>query len=710
MAQKRTLALCISACGLAYSGAAFAQDAQPQAQPQPAADSDQGAGVPDIVVTAQKRSTLLQKTPAAITAVTEQTLTESGIKNLPDVQVLIPSARFQIEQQSVQVFIRGVGASLDFANVQPVVALNLNGVATPREGASAGFLDVAQIEVLPGPQGTLYGGTAMGGTVNINFNRPTDQYQTRLTLEGGNYDLFRVTGVQNIPVSSALAIRGAVDYSSRSGFQKSGADSQRDFTGRLSALLRPSEDVTLYVWGSAATKSGHPINVVTRSFDVTSMSIRNGAYLNPNDPWDDTRTGALAAMAPFGPITARDQIYHNYSIGSQLDVRMGTTTLTSITSYQNINSSQNFWLTALPANLSARYQQLTQELRLAGQAGPVRWLAGLYGSRLTNSGAFALLGGAAYISNVTRDRVDNLAAFGELNYSATDSLRFTAGLRASYFKREGAGISYDTSPFAFSKSYRHVDFKVGVDYDLSPKVLAYAGFQTGYTPGTFNEKPNSAVFNNAVKPSTLSAASAGIKSRFFGGVVQLNVEGYYYSYKDLLQQSYDINAAFNPIFNAKKTEIYGTQIDLVVKPARTDQFNLSVGYLHGTYINFVQPNGANYSGNSIAFAPDWTITAGYVHDFTLPSGYIRARADARYESSYWGDFAHVQGDLLGNYWLVGGSLTYVSKNERWTLGIWGKNLANKAVPGSSALGGIPGPGATQLDAPRTFGGRLTVNF
>ncbi|MBL9071957.1 MAG: TonB-dependent receptor [Sphingopyxis sp.] len=705
MARKQTLILCVSALGLAHGTAAHAQEAG--AQP---ADAANDATVQDIVVTAQKRSTLLQQTPAAITAVTGETLVERGISDLPAVQALVPSARFQIEQQSVQVFIRGVGASLDFANVQPVVALNLNGVSTPREGASAGFLDVAQIEVLPGPQGTLYGGTAMGGTVNINFNRPTDHYQTKLAVEGGNYDFFHVTAVQNIPVSNDLAIRGAVDYARHSGYQESGANSQNDFVGRLSALFTPSDAVSFNVWGSVATKNGHPINVVTRSFDATSMGLRNGAYLHANDPWDDTRTGALAALAPFGAISALDQIYHNYSVGAQLDAQLGSTTLTSITSYQYINSDQNFWLTSIPADLTGRYKQVTQEFRLLGEAGRLRWLAGLYGSRLTNSGAFALFGGGAYISNVTRNRLDNLSAFGELTYSASDRLRLTAGARASHFKREGAGVAYDSTLFDFDKSYRHVDFKVGIDYDIAPKVLVYTGFQTGYTPGTFNEKASSTTFDNAVKPSKLSAFSAGMKSRFLDNMVQLNLEGYYYRYNDLLQQSYDISAVFNPIFNAKRTEIYGAQADLVVKPASTDQFNLSLGYLHGIYKDFVQPNGTSYSGNSIAFAPAWTVTAGYSHDFTLHSGYIRARADARYESSYWGDFAHVAGDRLGNFLLVDASLTYYSENERWSFGIWGKNLSDKAVPGSSALGGIPGPTATQLGPPRTFGARLTFNY
>jgi iron complex outermembrane receptor protein len=708
MAKKISLALYFTACNLAYSGNAHAQSVDPANDPSTPSEAD--GGVQDIVVTAQKRDTLLQKTPAAVTAVTEETLVERGITDLPAVQALIPSARFQIEQASVQVFVRGVGASLDFGNIQPVVALNLNGVSTPREGASAGFLDVSQVEVLPGPQGTLYGATAMGGTVNINFNRPTDELETKLLIEGGNYDYLHLTAVQNIPLSDTVAIRGAADFARRDGFQTSGANSLKDFTGRLSLLARPSDAVSIYLWGSYATKDGHPINVVALSFNPATGMVENGAFLRPENPWNDTRTGALAPLAPFGPISALDQTYDNYTFGAQLDVEIGNATLTSISSYQHINSLQNFWLTAIPASLSQRYEQFTQEIRVSGEAGAIRYLAGVYGSKLKNNGAFALFGGGFFISNITAHKLGNASVFGEIVYSASDRFRLTAGGRLSYFKRDGAGLSGFGAPYSSSEDYKHADFKLGLDYDLSDDVLVYAGFQTGYSPGTFNEQPDTPLFDNEVKPSKLSAWSAGIKSRFLDNAVQLNVEGYYYDYKDLLVQSYDINAAFNPIFNSQKTEIYGFQADLLAKPTRDDTFNLSVGYLHGTYVRFVQPNGDNYSGNSIAFAPDWTITAGYSHDFRLSAGYIRARGDVRYESSYWGDFAHVPGDLLGNFWLVDASLTYYSDNERWNLGIWAKNLTNEAVPSSSAIGGIPGPVATQLGPPRTFGARLTFDF
>lgn len=706
MQFNRVGGICAAALAACLCQPAFASDAAGAS----AAEEGSAGGIRDIVVTAQKRSTLLQKTPAAITAITGEALVEKGISDLRGVQSLVPSARFQVQNASIQIFIRGVGTSLDFGNIQPLIALNLNGVSTPREGASAGFFDVGQVEVLPGPQGTLYGGTAMGGTINIAFNRPTRELESKLTLEGGNHALVHATAVQNIPVSDTLAIRAAVDFVRHDGYQTSGADSQKDFSGRLSALYEPSDGTSVYLWGYAATKDGHPKNVLNTSFDGSTFSFRNGAFLHPGNPWNDTLTGPLAIFAPFGPITALDQSYDNYGLGAQIDVRLGNATLTSISSYLDIDSDQSYFLTSLPARITQKYKQLTQEFRLAGDAGALRWLVGLYGSHLKNGGDFKLLGGAVTVSDVRKNRLNSAAVFGELTYSLSEALRLTGGARLSFYDRVGNGVAYNGVPYDFDENYKHVDYKVGLDYDLAPNILGYIGYQTGYSPGTFNESPNTPTFSNEVKPSNLSAISAGVKSRLFDSAVQLNGEVYYYSYKKLLIQSYDINAAFNPIFNPQKTEIYGAQVDLVVKPTRLDQLQLSVGYLHGTYKKFTAPNGSSYDGNSIAFAPDWTINAGYFHDFELSSGYIRLNGDARYESSYWGDYAHTAGHLRGNFWLFDAALTYHSGNDRWSLGAWIKNIGNKAVIEATGLGGIPGPTAGFVGAPRTFGGRVALNF
>ena len=156
--------------GILYASlSAFALLAPMAAQAQQAADESGAGGIEDIVVTAQKRSENLQKTPAAVTAVSGEGLVSAGVYSLAAAQELVPGARFHQEGNTTQVFLRGVGSNLDFANVEPSVSFNFNGVAIPREATSVPLFDIERFEALPGPQGTLYGGNAIGGTVNVSL-------------------------------------------------------------------------------------------------------------------------------------------------------------------------------------------------------------------------------------------------------------------------------------------------------------------------------------------------------------------------------------------------------------------------------------------------------------------------------------------------------------------------------------------------------------
>src|ERR1700693_1506779 len=173
------------------------------------------------VVTATKQNSNLQKTPAAVTVLSGDSLISAGITDIRAAQDFVPSVRFQAEGTSTEIYIRGVGSTLDDPQVEPPPSFNFNGIYVPREATSVPLYDVNQIEVLPGPQGTLYGRSSLGGTVNVNFNRPTKEYQTRVELEAGNYSLMHVGAVQNLPIGDALAVRLAVDDLQHRGYETS---------------------------------------------------------------------------------------------------------------------------------------------------------------------------------------------------------------------------------------------------------------------------------------------------------------------------------------------------------------------------------------------------------------------------------------------------------------------------------------------------------
>jgi iron complex outermembrane recepter protein len=192
------------------------------------------------------------------------------------------------------------------------------------------------------------------------------------------------------------------------------------------------------------------------------------------------------------------------------------------------------------------------------------------------------------------------------------------------------------APYEYDKRYDHFDWKVGLEGDILPKAMIYGTVQTGYQPGTFNELPNTPTFSNEIKPSKLLSYTVGIKSRWLDDRLQINDEIYYYDYRDLLEQSYDVAAPVNPLFNAQKVVIKGDQLDILMRVFSNDEANLNVGYSHGRDVDFVTPQGQSYAGYQIAYAPDLTAAAGYTHNIPLGEAMLRAHLDWRFESSCWG--------------------------------------------------------------------------
>lgn len=668
------------------------------------ADEAPATRLGEIVVTAQKRSESLQNVPAAITAISGAELVAAGVTDIRAAQNLVPSVRFQAENASTEIYIRGVGSTLDLPNIEPPTAFNFNGIYIPREGTSVGLFDVERIEVLPGPQGTLYGRAALGGTVNVSFNRPGSELATRALLEVGDRSLVHGSVAQDLPVGESLALRLAGDYIRHDGYLRTGADSKDDYALRLSGLFEPGDELSVYLWAHGARKDGSSPNLVRRGYNGGNFDGDPTAF-ESDDPWND-------AITPTEP-DAGAQEYDNLVAGAQLDWDLGGATLTYIPGYFFLDWEGRYWLENLPSLLTAHYNQVTNELRLAGEAGRWRWLAGLYQYRVTNDGRFVVAGFP--LADIRRNRLEGYASFGEATLGVSDRLRLTAGGRFSSDEREGSGQTAFGQPYTASQDFDRFDWKLGVEYDARDQVLLYAVVQTGYQPGTYNLFPATSTQDNLVDEATLTAYSAGFKSRWLDDRLQVNDELYYYDYRDLLVQSFNLNTALLTTFNAEKTEIYGNQLDLLYQLTGAGRLDLSVGYLHARYDEFVVPpeieigtDNRDFSGYELQYAPDWTITAGYQHDFALAGGSLRARVETRYESDFWGTFAHNRGTQQKAYTKSNASLTYFSGDDRWSLGLWVRNIEDEAVLAATTTGQF-GPYADAfLEPPRTYGLRFTL--
>ncbi|HUA25037.1 MAG TPA: TonB-dependent receptor [Steroidobacteraceae bacterium] len=700
-------------CVALFSASALqiaAAQTTPAAAPAPASPD----ALAEITVTAEKTTESLQKADAAITAVPSDIMIDSGITDLRQAQMIVPSVRFQAEGNTTQVFIRGVGANLDYANIEPNVAFNLAGIYMPREATSAAFFDIAQLEVLPGTQGTLYGRSAIGGTINITPMKPGFNNDGQILLDAGNYAAVHVTETQNIMVSQTVALRAAIDYDRNSGFMVTGADSKNNLSGRLSALVNPSDPLSIYLFAQAATKYGWASNLVNKGLNPATGQFCEECFFYGN-VWNDTRTGPYAAS--YGTPAKEKSNYDTQTIGGQIDYRFGDfATLSYIPSYLYLNAEPEYWLSAIESTNNAHFNQVTQELKLAGDnSGPFKWLAGLYWYNSRNYGSeylFTNLPFAFYQINVNSNQLKGEAVYGQLTYSITDSLRVTAGTRGSSTKRDADGfevVALGGDPYTFDRTYNHVDWKAGIEDDLTSKIMAYGVIQTGFQEGTFNALPDTATYSNAVKPEELRSYTAGLKSRWLDDRLQINNEMYYYDFHNLIIQAYSISLPYNAIFNGDKIEIYGDQLDVLAKVFTDDQVSLNAGYSHARNIDVVDPLGNNVGGLQPAYAPDFTVLAGYTHNIPLGSATLHAHINWRFESSWWATYLHNNGTEQLASSKGDASLIY-DTNGAWTVGLWVKNMTNKAVIAATAAAGIPGPATAYLEDPRTFGASFSYKY
>ncbi len=667
----------------------------------------------EITVTAEKTTESLQKADAAITAIPELALVDAGVTDLRQAQMIVPSVRFQAEGNTTQVFIRGVGANLDFANVEPNVSFNLAGVYMPREATSAAFFDIAQMEVLPGTQGTLYGRSAIGGTINITPMKPSFDNDGQVFLDVGNYAAVHVTETQNLMLSQTVALRAAIDYDRNSGFEVTGADSKNNISARLSALVNPFDQLSMYFWAQGAEKNGWAENLVNKGLNPATGQYCEECFFYGN-VWNDTRTGRYAE--PYGFPDKQKSDYNTETIGAQIDYHFDFGTLSYMPAYLYLNADPLYWLSAIQSTNTAHFNQLTQELKLTSDgSGPFKWLAGVYWYNSRNYGSeylFTNLPFSFYQINVDNNVLKGGSVYGQVTYSVTDSLRFTVGTRGSSTQHIGGGsevVALGGDPYTFDKTYNHVDWKAGVEYDLTPKIMAYGVIQTGYQEGTYNALPNTATYSNEVKPEELKSYTAGLKSRWLDDRLQINNEIYYYDFHNLIIQAYSISEPYNVIFNGDKIEIYGDQLDVLAKVLTDDQLSLNIGYSHARNIDVVDPAGNNVDGLQPAYAPDFTILAGYTHNIPLGTATLHAHINWRYESGWWATYLHNNGTEQLASSKGDASLIY-DTNAAWTAGLWIKNMTNKAVIAATAAAGIPGPATAYLEDPRTFGVSFSFKY
>lgn len=685
------------------------QAASPQAA-SPQAASPQASELQDIIVTASKRAENSQKVSAAVTAVSGAELATAGITDQTRLETAIPSlvvgAKGGIDGL---VFLRGIGQTVGANNAQDGVAVNFDGIFLQREIGVSELFDLERVEVLPGPQGTLYGGSAAGGIISYQTARPTNKFGGNFSVEGGNYGLIHAMGNVNLPVDDKLAIRLAGNYNHHDGYESNGLDDAQSLNGRVSLLWKPKSDLSIFALVQYDYRGGNgPGNLLKGPGAVSP-------YQKTSDPWFNSYPTSGLFINSKDIISLVQADYHFggnlnlFYIGSYSHSKSDNVLEFQFlyrTPFQTVNSG-------FPVDMT----QYSQELRLSNDSGGrSKWIAGLYWAQSDHFFELALPYPSTFVFVPITNKLKNYAAYGQYTYSLTDQLRLTAGGRLSSDSYNGGGALIAPPalrPYTFggASTKQHVDWKVAAEFDILPHSMAYIAIQTGFVQGGYTQTPASSGLPNTLQPETLTSYTAGVKNRFLANTIQINDEVFYYDYKNLQQQL--LSGVTNIGVNFPKTAIYGNQLDLMYLLTANDQFDFDAEYLSARVKSgIISGLTTDFHNLQNPGAPSLTISAGLRHDFPFANGSkITFGVHTYYNSGYWETFTHDINSHQDRYVKTDLNLTYYTASKNWSVGAFVRNLENAAVYSACAGATLVGdPNGCFIQPPRTFGARLEGRF
>ena len=715
---------------------------------------DDDTALPEVVVTAQRTAALASRTPVAISVVSGEQLRDLGAISPADIGPRLPNVHIDQAFSGLRVTIRGISNNDTTDKGDPSAAFMLDGVYIARPaGQSANLLDVDRIEVLRGPQGTLYGRNTTAGLVNVISNAPTDLLEGALGLEMGTYGRRKVDGVINVPVNEALSLRAAVSQLRQDPFLKNGQGTphrpgmdrdERD--ARLSAKLKLNRDATLVVRYDHGETEGNNDRIVP---DTNFFSgVASGRPV-----WRDSTTDERLTNSFRPPNMTPVQGWHDRrarGLSADLSWDLGPATVYYLGSHRKLDQAirQNYYYRVAPTvalgvinNYDGHNEQDSHELRIATNgSGPLSAQAGLYYFSEDSNTSYAFqglqpVGLPPYYSFPLHTQAQSRAVFGQLTWRVLDALRLTAGARRTEDDKDRVGSTdFQQGPVfnpatdrrllnAAELSTARTTWRLGVEYDLAPATLLYGSLATGYKAGGFNDgciagstalgiacPAAAAVSESALyyQPEQLRAWEAGLKSRLLGGRLSFNASAFLYDYTNLQLSGTAIVAGAPRILtsNAGVARSRGLELDGEVQVGSNGRLSYDATLLDAHYVSYNPTAAVSWSGRKLDRAPTHVYTLGYEHRFAVLNGQLRAGVFSRRSAEY---AITIPSQLLEYripaHTTTDATLRYQPASGSWSILGRVRNLENSVRPLI-----IDSFGMTTPSAPRTADLRLDVRF
>lgn len=744
--MKRTLGITISLAALAVAQSAAAQEAD-----QSAANSG-AAQVQDVIVTAQKRSERLQDVPIAVTAITAETIQNRRTLDLVDLSNQAPGLQIKSDDNGAnpRIFIRGVGVNDFNPATNSAVGIYADGVyvASPLAQRLA-FFDLQQVEVLRGPQGTLYGRNTTGGAINVTSKLPGNEPEADLSAEYGRFNSVNVQGGASIPlIADKLSVRVAGLYQRDDGYTLNrltghyGNNTNR-WALRGTVHFTPTANVTDNLVVSTGRSTGGSIWAYNRP--LLTEPYQSDSFCAPALYGTDQCMTFMGYTNPSKNLYQGDYSFEGkdrvnlLTVSNTLTIDLGAASIVSVTGYQHASRNDQEETDASPiptitASYIARQNTFSQELRLQSNGHtPLRYVIGAYYAHdyLNNNSAYNVLPllasddpaadaaqGIGIFGWPLTQKVDSYAAFGQLDYDVTDKLTLTGGLRYSadhkdfHYVSEAANGLVPIFTYDGSKTFNSFTGKVGVQYRLTPSANIYASYNRGAKSGGFFSGQTGNIADiGPYKDETVNAYEVGAKTDWLNHTLRANISAFYYDYKNLqVYTTVEDGLITRQLFtNASAARIYGGELELQMTPTRGLKVSLNGAYLNATYRDF-KSAGNDYSGNTLPSAPKVSVQGAVDWQHETPLGTLVANTSLSFRSKVFFDTSNDARLTDQARAFVDARLGIRVARDRLEIGVWGKNVFNET--NISDMTPIPTLGfdVFSVGPPRTYGLYLKARY
>ncbi|MFC0634039.1 TonB-dependent receptor [Brevundimonas balnearis] len=726
-----------------------------QAVPQ-----DQATTVEEIVVTARRTEESLQRTPLSISAFRGETLERAGTQQVTDLQGQVPNLNIvqgRGSSNATNIYIRGVGQPDALQTFDPAVGVYVDDVYYSRiRGTQFDLLDLERVEVLRGPQGTLYGKNTIGGALKLVSRRPGDEFRARGSIAYGDYNLIDVQGAVSGPITDGLAFGLSALRSTRDGYVTDPITG-REYNDKDTVAVRAA-----LAWDPATNLR----------IDLTADYSRDDAGLvvgqATNSLVGSSGQVIVAIPSPLPEYNFETSVDPDLPNETRLESRglalnaawdvSDSLTLRSITAFRKLNTDDYIDFDATPSEVTSALvavdqEQFSQELQATYVSGPITAVGGLYYLKedvSSHQEAYAddLLGPLFLNSGFLRTIDDALettsrAAYGNVTFQATEALRLSAGVRYTEEEKDYVRTTSTffsalpafnaTFPFAPpTGEYDDTSIMASADYQLTPDLMVYARYAQGFKSGGFNGRANSASEATAYEPETADSWEFGLKGSTQDRRLRFNLALFTTDYQDFQARVSGVEndpvtnlpVAVLSVINAGELEIWGAEFDAVWAVTDSFTFDLQLGHLDAEYGEFndarFTATGGSRAFQEPAFSPSWTARYGAQYVVELANGSdltfggsmrFRSRMALAVDNTAVNSTVQLPGMFQDDYYLYDARVVWDDPTDRYTVGLYGQNLTDEVYRTDaqefSSVGGIR---TAYYGAPRTWMVKFTARY